>query len=112
MNELLDDLGYERAKDGYHDPNNRARVRDVLLALARVELRGQIYDPATQIRDLYVAPLIALRGGRYRHEETRDISVADLMEKGLPLSLRIELGWYAGVRLPDGQKTSPCCLAT
>ena len=66
MNELLDDLGYERAKDGYHDPNNRARVRDVLLALARVELRGQIYDPATQIRDLYVAPLIALRGGRYR----------------------------------------------
>jgi hypothetical protein len=103
INQLLDELGYERARDGYHEPHNRARVRDVLLALARVELRGQMYDPVAQIRDLYVAPLIALRGGRYRFEETRDISVEDLMEKGLPLSLRIELGWYAGIRRPDGQ---------
>lgn len=103
MNKLLDDLGYERGKDGYHDSKTRAHVRDVLHALACVELRTEIYDRATDMRDISVAPLIVLRGGRHRHEETRDISLAELLEKGLPVSLRIQLGWYNGVRRPDGQ---------
>jgi hypothetical protein len=102
LNQLLDELGYARAVRGYHDAQNRARVRDVLLALSRVEIRGERFDGAGG-REFYAAPLISIRGGYYREEETRTIDLAQLLEHGLPNKLHIELGWYEGVRRRDGR---------
>ena len=101
MNELLDDLGYERTAHGYHNAPNRERVRDALLALSRVEIRGERFDHAGG-REFYSAPLITIRGGYYQERETRDIPLSELLERGLPSKLHIELGWYEGVRRSDG----------
>jgi len=103
-NLLLDQLGYKRSKDGYHENRNREVVRDTLIGLQRVEIRAQRFDPVSPTgRALYRAPLIYLRGGQYSIEETKDIPLSTLLERGLPTSLTIELGWYAGVRQPDGR---------
>ena len=101
MNNLLDDLGYERTAHGYHNAPNRERVRDALLALSRVEIRGERFDHAGG-REFYSAPLITIRGGYYQERETRDIPLSELLERGLPSKLHIELGWYEGVRRSDG----------
>ena len=103
-NLLLDQLGYKRSKEGYHENRNREVVRDTLIGLQRVEIRAQRFDPTSPTgRALYRAPLIYLRGGQYSIEETKDIPMSTLLERGLPTSLTIELGWYAGVRQADGR---------
>lgn len=102
VNALLDGLGYQRdATSGYHNSNNRARVRDILLALSRVEVRGERFVGRGE-RTVYTAPLISIRGASYGEVETRDLDLAHILEEGLPRTLLLELGWYDGVRRDDG----------
>ena len=104
VNQLMDELGYSRTKDQHHDAQNRAKVRDVLLALSRVEIRGERFDPyARDKRQMYTAPLVGILGGSYSREETRNISLAELLEHGLPRVLDVELRWYEGVRKRTGE---------
>ena len=73
------------------------RVRDILHALSRVEIRGERFD-GHGAREVYRAPLVYIRGASYRTEETQGLDLAHVFEEGLPRLLHLELGWYEGVR--------------
>src|SRR5262249_4416054 len=104
-NQLLDDLGYERSNDGRHQTLNRERVRDALRGLERVELRALRFNDQVEPtrRDLFRAPLLYVGHASYNAAESADQPGSTLLERGLPTHLTIELGWYSGVRLPDGR---------
>lgn len=99
---LLDELGYTRDDRGYHNTINRTRVRDILQALSRVEIRGERFVGDGN-REVYRAPLLYIRGGLYREQETEGIDLARIFEEGLPRTLHLELGWYSGVRRANGE---------
>jgi hypothetical protein len=67
-------------------------------------VRAQQFDPSSPSRrTIYRAPLIYIRAAEYDAQETSGLSVHELLERGLPNRLQVELGWYAGVRRPDGR---------
>jgi hypothetical protein len=102
INQTLDDLGYSRDSRGYHLAENRARLRDILHALSRVEIRGERFDGRGN-REVYVAPMLYIRGGSYNEKETATLDLSRVLEEGLPRKLHLELGWYEGIRRADGR---------
>jgi|GEM_PF-5471246 hypothetical protein len=107
VNTLLDRLGYSRDERGYHTSSSRRTVRDVIYALSTIAVAAERTewgpdDGPEGKRRLFQSPLIIFHGGEYSGRETKGIPTAKLLEHGLPEKISLTLGWYQGVRRPDG----------
>jgi len=107
VNTLLDRLGYSRDERGYHSSSSRRTVRDVIYALSTISVAAERTewgpdDGPEGKRRLFQSPLIIFHGGEYSGRETKGIPTAKLLEHGLPEKISVSLGWYQGVRHPDG----------
>jgi hypothetical protein len=107
VNTLLDRLGYSRDERGYHTSSSRRTVRDVIYALSTIAVAAERTewgpdDGPDGKRRLFQSPLIIFHGGEYSGRETKGIPTAKLLEHGLPEKISLTLGWYQGVRHPDG----------
>jgi len=104
-NELLDRLGLERDKRGYHRSDSRERLRDALAAAHNLEIVGEVdsWEDGKRVRKGFRRTVLSLIGATFEADGTQGMSMADLFHRGLPKSMQIRLNFFDGVRRPDGK---------
>ncbi len=99
LNSFLTLLGLTPDKYGHHRGEARAELRDTLQALQSVNLiwEGGIYENGERIFRQIQRPLISILATDYRERENPG------KERRRPSHVIVALGWYQGVRRPDGR---------
>ncbi|MBA3826220.1 MAG: hypothetical protein H0X24_20260 [Ktedonobacterales bacterium] len=99
LNAFLTLMGLKPDKLGYHRGEARAELRDTLQALQAVNLmwEGEIFEGGERIFRQIQRPLINILATDYRERENPG------KERRRPSHVIIALGWYQGVRRPDGR---------
>jgi hypothetical protein len=99
LNAFLTLLGLTPDKYGHHRGEARAELRDTLQALQAVNLiwEGEMYENGERIFRQVQRPLISILATDYRERENPG------KERRRPSHVIVGLGWYQGVRRPDGQ---------
>lgn len=104
-NLLLDGLGLKRDERGYHRSKNRERLRDTLNAAHALEIVGEYNttEGKEKVTKVLRRTVLSILSATYDPAERGDMTIFDLVQKGLPKTVNIRLNFYDGVRQPNGK---------
>src|SRR5258708_36187565 len=102
---MLDRLGVKPARQGWHNDENRERLRNVLNVAHRLEIVGEypVRENGKLIRKAFQRTVLSLIGATFDSEESQELSTSSLFQRGLPKTMQIRLNFYDGVRQPNGR---------